>query len=94
MSDESSESHETEGRDVEFEHYLSREEVTDHFESFLEGFREGETVTMTIGDETIEIDPPEHLGFELEYEEDGDDRELEFELEWQVKSDELDIDSS
>lgn len=82
-----------ESREVEYEHYLSREEVLEHFDAFLDGLREGETVSMTIGDETVEIDVPEHMNFELEYEEYGDERELEFELEWEVRSEDLDIES-
>lgn len=80
-------------RELEDERVLPREEVTAHLDSFLEAFRDGETVTMTIGGETVEFDPPEHLRFELEYEEAGDERELEFELEWQVHEDDLEIES-
>jgi len=85
---------ETDDREVEFEHYLARDEVTEHLESFLEGFRSGETVTMTIGEETVEFEPPEHLHFEMEYEEDDDEREVEIELEWRIQRDDLDIEST
>ena len=81
-------------REVEFEQYLAREDVTAHLESFLDGFRSGETVTMTIGDETVEFEPPAHLQFEIEYEEDDDEREVEIELEWRVQDEDLEIDTT
>ncbi|SIR82511.1 amphi-Trp domain-containing protein [Natronorubrum thiooxidans] len=82
------------GRELEFEHYLAREEVIDHFESFLDGFDDGDTVTMSFGDETLEFDAPPHMQFEVEYEEHGDERELEFELEWRVQDEDFEIGSS
>ncbi len=92
-TDSQSEADEPDAHEVEFEHYLTREEVTTHLESFLEGFRGGETVTMTIGEETVEFEPPEHLQFELEYEEEGDEREIEIELEWRIQDEDLEIES-
>ncbi|RKD88062.1 amphi-Trp domain-containing protein [Halopiger aswanensis] len=91
---EADEEEESEGRELEYEHYHAREEVVAHLESFLEGFREGDTVSLTIGEETIELEPPEHLNFEVEYEEEDDTRELEFELEWEERTEDLEIGSS
>ncbi|WP_245550111.1 amphi-Trp domain-containing protein [Halopiger xanaduensis] len=49
---------------------------------------------MTIGDETVDLEPPEYMNFEVEYEEEGDTRELEFELEWEERTEDLEIGSS
>ncbi|MFP8955629.1 amphi-Trp domain-containing protein [Natrialbaceae archaeon A-CW3] len=79
---------------VEYEHYLAREEAIEHLESFIKAFRQDESITLNFGEKTVEFEPPDHLKFEFEYEEDGDEREIEFELEWDVQEDELEIRSS
>lgn len=91
---EEEEEMESEGQELEYERYHAREDVVAHLESFLEEFREGESVSLTIGDETVDIEPPEHMNFEVEYEEEGDVRELEFELEWEAPTEELEIGGS
>ena len=80
-------------REVEFEHLLSREEVVEYLQAFTEGLEGGETITLSVGDESVEFAPPEYLGFEVEYEKEGDKREVEFEFKWTVQEDELNIDS-
>lgn len=57
------------------------------------GSKGAETITLSVGDESVEFAPPEYLGFEVEYEKEGDKREVEFEFKWTVQEDELNIDS-
>lgn len=89
----SSESNDTESREVEYEHTVSREVAIEHIQTFLDEFGSDEQVTITLGEETIEFEPPEHVEFEFEYEEEGDHREVEFELAWEVQEDDLEIGS-
>lgn len=84
---------EHEERAVEFEHHFTREEVAEYLGAFTEGLEGGQTITLSIGDESVEFAPPEHFSFEVEYEEDGDEREVEFELEWEVREADLEISS-
>lgn len=79
-------------QEVEFEHHLPREEVAKHLQAFAQSLESGKSVSLTVGDETVEFTPPEYLEFEVEYEEYGDEREVEFELEWTVQEDGLEID--
>ena len=89
----SKENGDPEEREVEFKHQLPREEVVEYLQAFTEGLEGGETITLSVGDESVEFAPAEYLGFEVEYEEKGDDREVEFELNWTVQKDELEIGS-
>ena len=89
----SQENGDSEKREVEFEHSLPREEVVEYLQAFTDGLEGGEMITFSVGDESAEFAPPEHLGFEVEYEEEGDEREVEFELKWTVQEDEINIDS-
>jgi len=82
-----------EEREVEFEHLLPREEIVEYLQAFTDGLEGGETITLSAGDESVEFAPPEYLGFEVEYEEEGNEREVELEFEWTVQEDELNIDS-
>lgn len=70
--------------DVEYEEFISREAAIEHLEMFIEAFRKDEHVTVTFGEATASFEPPEHLEFAFEYEEDGNEREIELEFEWQV----------
>jgi amphi-Trp domain-containing protein len=83
----------TEEREVEFEHPLPREEIAEHFQALTDGLENGETITLSVGDEDAEFTPPESLVFEAEYEEEGNEREVELELKWTVQQDEIEIGS-
>ena len=76
----SQENGDSEKREVEFEHPLPREEVVEYLQAFTDGLEGGETITLSVGDESVEFAPPEHLGFEVEYEEEENEREVEFEF--------------
>lgn len=78
-------------REIEHEQNLSREEVADYLESVVEGLRGDESLSLTIGDETVEVSPADRIEFEVEYEQEGDERELEFELEWTEGGGELEV---
>lgn len=77
--------------EVEFEQYLARDDVATHLEAFVEGLQDGGEITVTMGDSTVEITPPEHLEFEVEIEEEEDEQSVEFELEWKQPDEELTI---
>lgn len=78
--------------ELEWERDRSRSEVADLLTSFADGLREGETVTVALGDKTIEVHPPETVEFEIELEDEPEDggveRSVEFELEWMRTDDE------
>lgn len=84
-------SDEDDARRLEYEQHLTREEVADYLEAVVDGLRGGESIDLTIGGESAEISPGEHIEFEVEYEKYGDERELEFELEWTEQGGELEI---
>ncbi len=94
MSPEADDDAEKSERELEYEHHIAREDVITHLESLVDGFRDGGTVTIAFGDETVEFEPPEHMAFEMEYEEHGDERELEFELEWRVQDEDFEIETA
>lgn len=80
-----------ETREIEYERYFTREEVADHLEVVVDRLRSGESLTLTVGEESMEVTPGEYIELEVEYEESEDDRELEFELEWTERADDLEI---
>jgi amphi-Trp domain-containing protein len=68
--------------EIEHETILSREEVADYLEDVAEGFRSGEEFSLTIGEQTFDVNPATNVEFEVELEDEEDERELEFEIEW------------
>lgn len=81
----------SEERELEYEAELTRDEIADHLEAFAANLR-GDEVEFSVGDDTVVIDPPERVEFEVEIEDESDDegveRSIEFELEWPRGDDE------
>ena len=82
--------------EYETERELSREEIADIFESFANGLRGGEEITLAVGGERVRIDPADPCEFEVEVEEESSrigsaERSVEFELEWKRQSSERDL---
>jgi amphi-Trp domain-containing protein len=82
--------------EYETEREMSRAEIADVFESFTEGLRDEDEITLAVGGEEVHINPPDSLEFEVEVEEDSSvvgaaSREVEFEIEWKRQDDERDL---
>ena len=77
--------------EIEHEMMMSREEVADYLEDVDEGLRSGEEFSLTIGEQTFDVNPTESVEFEVELEDEEDERELEFEIEWQRGGDESEL---
>lgn len=77
--------------EIEHEMMMSREEVADYLEDVAEGLRSGEEFSLTIGEQTFDVNPTESVEFEVELEDEEDERELEFEIEWQRGGDESEL---
>lgn len=82
--------------EYETEQEMSREEIADVFESFADGLRGGDELTLAVGGEEVRINPPDTFEFEVEVEEESSvvgtaSREIEFELEWKRQDDERDL---
>lgn len=78
--------------ELETEEDLTRDEIADHLEAFAANLRGSDELDVEIGGETVVIDPPETVEFEVEIEDepedDGVERSIEFELEWMRGEDE------
>lgn len=77
--------------EIEHETMMSREEVADYLEDVAEGLRSGEGFSLTIGENTVDVNPAGTVEFEVELEDEEDERELEFEIEWQRSDDENEL---
>ena len=77
--------------EIEHETMLSRDEVADYLEDVAEGLRSGEEFSLTIGEQTFDVNPTENVEFEVELEDEEDERELEFEIEWDLGEDEAEL---
>jgi len=71
----------------ESESSQSREEIAMYLHTVAEKLENGETITLTSGDESIRMAPPSHPTFEVKAESEGPtdgpkELSIEFELEW------------
>ncbi|WP_255170842.1 amphi-Trp domain-containing protein [Natrononativus amylolyticus] len=82
----------SEETELEYEQDLSRAEIADHLEAFAENLRGDDEIEFAVGDDTVVVNPPETIEFEVEIEDESDDggveRSIEFELEWMRGDDE------
>ena len=70
----------------ESERSQSREEIAETLHAVADKLAAGESITLTAGDQSVDLDPPARPEFEIkaERETEGDEVELsvEFEIEW------------
>ena len=82
----------SEETEVEYESDLSRDEIADHLVRFADQLRGSDAIELEVGAETVVVNPPETVEFELEIEDEPEDegveRSVEFELEWMRTDDE------
>jgi amphi-Trp domain-containing protein len=82
----------------ESERRTSRDEVAEYLRTVADRLDAGEGVTLSAGDESVTLDPPAEVEFEVKAEREGaaGHRELsvEFELEWPEDADTGDGDLS
>lgn len=68
------------------EEVRDRREIADLFRTVADRLAAGESITFTDGDETVELDPPDHPTLEVKAEREGSgesaELSVEFELEW------------
>ncbi len=78
--------------EFEYERDLTRDQIADHLEDFAESLRGTGELEFEVGPETVVVNPPETVEFELEIEDEpesgGVERSIEFELEWMRTDDE------
>lgn len=66
----------------ESEQKMDRAGVADYLRTVAEKLDAGGDITLTSGGESLTMDPPETVEFEVKAEEEGKELSLEFELEW------------
>jgi amphi-Trp domain-containing protein len=75
----------------ETESVQDRAAVADYLDAVAEKLRAGESVTLEAGSESISVDPPERVEFEVKVEREresgGSELSIEFELEWDENGD-------
>ena len=73
--------------ELEQQRAMTRGEIADLLETFAENLRGSDPVHVELGEHVVAIDPPETIEFEVELEdepdEEGVERSIEFEMEWQ-----------
>ncbi|MFC4245764.1 amphi-Trp domain-containing protein [Natribaculum luteum] len=78
--------------EFEYERDLTRDQIADHLEDFAKSLRGTDELEFEVGPETVVVNPPETVEFELEIEDEPDEggveRSIEFELEWMRTEDE------
>ena len=75
----------------ETESVQDRAAVADYLNAVAERLAAGESVTLEAGSESISLDPPERVEFEVKVEREqeggGSELSIEFELEWDENGD-------
>lgn len=71
----------------ETEQSQSRSEIAAYFRSVADSLEAGGPLTLTAGDQSVELDPPERSTFEVKAEREGSanrpgELSVEFEIEW------------
>ncbi|MFB6120738.1 MAG: amphi-Trp domain-containing protein [Halobacteriaceae archaeon] len=70
----------------------SRAEIASYLRAVADGLDAGDDITLRAGDESVTLDPPERLAFEVKAEREGPEDgqgelSVEFELEWDEGAD-------
>lgn len=71
----------------ETESTFTRSEIADYLRSVADSLESGEPITLKSGEQSVTVDPPGRVTFEVEVEREGarkgpGELSLEFELEW------------
>ena len=71
----------------ETESKFDRADIADYLRKVADSLESGEPITLKAGDQSVTLDPPQRLTFEVEAEREGPiggpgELSLEFELEW------------
>lgn len=70
----------------ETERKQSRAEIADTFRAVADKLDAGESISLSAGDQSVDMNPPENPTFEIKAEREGSGRSeelsIEFELEW------------
>ncbi|WP_255195006.1 amphi-Trp domain-containing protein [Halorarius litoreus] len=67
-----------------------RTEIADYLHQLADGLESGDKVTLIVGDQSVTIDPPEHVFFKIETDTDSswlggeNGQSIEFELGWEA----------
>ena len=66
---------------------LNRTKIAAYLRSVADSLEAGDSITLKSGDQTVTLEPPEYLSFEVEVEREGrrgrpGEMSIEFELEW------------
>lgn len=77
--------------EIEAEEERTREEVAEYLEEVVEGLREGGEMTVAVGNPLVDVNPADDLMFEVEVEDEDEERSVEFELTWLRQNDEVEI---
>jgi amphi-Trp domain-containing protein len=79
-------------REIEHETTTDRATIAAVLGSFADALADDGPVTLDIGEETVTVEPPNDIEFELEVEDEAEgeyiERSVEFELEWARGDDE------
>ncbi len=91
--EEDEEEDEDEGRKkakISFEATMPRNEAVSYFEAIVAGLRSGR-LEFKQGDQTLVLNPPEHLEIEVKAKSKGDKGSVVFEIEWSDENRPLEI---
>jgi amphi-Trp domain-containing protein len=67
---------------VEMEQDMSRDDAAERIQEIVDKLRDGDTISLKSGENSITLDVPDQVELEIEVEEEDDEMSLEIELEW------------
>ena len=78
------------------ERRYSRDDIADYLTAVADSLRANEPISLTAGDDSIELDPPAQPTFEVKAEREGPadgpgELSIEFEIEWDENGDDTDL---